>query len=226
MAKFKEKIKAKELRQRGYSIKEIAQKLKISQGSISVWCRDIALSNEQIKRLVLKQKIKSYEGRLRALETIRQKRLNEIKTLKIEGIREVDELTKRDFFIAGIAIYCSEGYTAPANHGVGITNSDYKIILFMLKWFKKYCRISDDRITLRVDINEIHKKRINQVEKYWSKITQIPLSQFNKASIKRTRSKKIYSNYQDYYGTLRIKIRRSTQLRRKIDGWIDGLLGS
>lgn len=44
MAKFKEKIKARELRHRGESIKDIARKLKVSKGSVSRWCRDIELT--------------------------------------------------------------------------------------------------------------------------------------------------------------------------------------
>lgn len=48
MAKSKEKNKALKLRQQGESIKKIAKKLKIAKSTISLWCRDIELTPEQI----------------------------------------------------------------------------------------------------------------------------------------------------------------------------------
>ena len=226
MAKIQEKIKAQELRRKGWSINEIAQKLSVSKSTTSVWCRDISLTPDQIKRLTEKQTSKSYEGRLKGLEKIRQKRLQEITLLRKEGIKEVNKLNKKEFFIAGIAMYWSEGYTAPVNYEVGFTNSDPKMILFMLKWFKRCCKVDHNRFSLRVGINEIHKNRIKKVEKYWSQLTKIPLSQFNKTSLKKAKIQKVYKNYNEHYGTLRIKVRRGTKLRRKIDGWIKGLINS
>jgi len=226
MAKIIEKIKAQELRQKGWSINEIAQKLNISKSTTSVWCRDISLTPIQIQRLVEKQTSKSYKGRLKGLEKIRQKRLQEVELLRKEGIKEIKKLNKKEFLIAGIAIYWSEGYTAPVNYEVGFTNSDPKMVLFMLEWFKNCCKVSNNRFSFRVGINEIHKDRVKKVEKYWSQLTGIPLSQFNKVSLKKTKIKKIYKNYNEYYGTLRIKVRQGTRLRRKIDGWIEGLISS
>ena len=226
MAKIIEKIKAQELRQKGWSINEIAQKLNTSKSTTSVWCRDISLTPIQIQRLVEKQTSKSYKGRLKGLEKIRQKRLQEVELLRKEGIKEIKKLNKKEFLIAGIAIYWSEGYTAPVNYEVGFTNSDPKMVLFMLEWFKNCCKVSNNRFSFRVGINEIHKDRVKKVEKYWSQLTGIPLSQFNKVSLKKTKIKKIYKNYNEYYGTLRIKVRQGTRLRRKIDGWIEGLISS
>ncbi len=226
MAKIKEKSKAQELRKKGWGINEIAQRLKISKSTISVWCRNIALTSAQIKRLTEKQTSKSYKGRLKGLEKIRQRRLQEIELLRKQGIREVGKLSKKEFFVAGIAIYWSEGYTAPVNYEVGLTNSDPKMILFMLEWFKKCCKVSDDMFSLRVGINQIHKNRVKKVEKYWSQLTNIPLSQFNKISLKKAKIRKIYKNHNEHFGTLRIKVRKGTKLRRKIDGWIEGLIKS
>lgn len=50
MAKSKEKNKALILRQNGESIKDIAKRLKISKSTVSLWCRDIKLTSEQIKK--------------------------------------------------------------------------------------------------------------------------------------------------------------------------------
>ena len=218
------KTLAQEFRQKGHSISEIAKELGMRKtGSISKWCRDIFLTSDQIERLAEKQKSGSYKGRMKFLEGLRKTRVEETKRLKQEGFNEIGKLSKRDLLIAGIAMYWSEGYRYSGGEQVGFTNSDPRMILFMLKWFKEICGVSDDRFSLQVKINKIHKNRIIKIEKYWSKITNIPFSQFNKTVLIKTKSKKVYPNNNNYYGTLRITIRRGTPIRRKINGWIEGL---
>lgn len=224
MAQITKKVLAQELRRKGYSISEIAQKLGMHKsGSISKWCCDIFLSPEQIKKLTEKQKSGSYKGRMKFLEGLRKTRIEEVARLRKEGLTEIGKLNKRDLLIGGIAMYWSEGYTYSGGEQVGFTNSDSKMILYMLKWFKEICQVPDNRFSLQVKINKIHKDRVQKVESYWSQLIGIPLNQFNKTVLIRTKSKKIYPNHDNYYGTLRITIRQGTQLRRKIHGWIEGL---
>ena len=74
MARYKEKIKATVLRKGGMSIKKIAASLGLSKSTISMWCRDIALSEEQIQVLV-KNKAEGLKlGQLRAAENKRSGR--------------------------------------------------------------------------------------------------------------------------------------------------------
>jgi len=67
-----------------------------------------------------------------------------------------------------------------------------------------------------------HRKRIKELENFWSNLMSIPLSQFTKTVLIKTRTKKIYSN-NNHYGTVRVTVRKGTQLRRRIIGWIEGL---
>jgi len=224
MARIKKKILAQELRRKGLSINEIAEKLRMQKsGSISKWCCNIILTPEQIERLAKKQKSGSYKGRMKFLETIRKTRMKEVALLRKQGLREIGSLDRRDLFISGIAMYWSEGYTYSGGEQVGFTNSDPKMILLILRWFKEICQVPDDRFSLQVKINKVHKNRVQKVESYWSKLTGISLNQFNKTVFIKAKSKKIYPNHNSHYGTLRITVRRGTQLRRKINGWIEGL---
>ncbi|MFH1656320.1 MAG: hypothetical protein ABH956_00935 [Candidatus Nealsonbacteria bacterium] len=134
MVNITKKVLAQEFRKKGFSIGEIAEKLKMQKsGSISRWCRDISLSEEQIERLADKQKSGSYNGRIKFLEKLRRARMNETLLLKEEGIKEIGDLNKRDFFIGGIALYWGEGYKYLGGDQVGFTNSDPKMILYMLE---------------------------------------------------------------------------------------------
>lgn len=224
MAQIKKKILAQGFRRKGYSISEIAKRLNMHKsGSISKWCRDIQLTPQQIERLVARQISGSYKGRMKFLESIRKGRMSEVKLMREEGLKEIGKLNKRDLFIGGVAMYWSEGYTYPGGDQVGFTNSDPKMILFILKWFKEICKVPDAKFSFQVKINKIHKNRIKEVENYWSKLIGIPLDQFNKTVLIKSKSQKVYPNPDIYFGTLRITVRQGTRLRRKIHGWIEGL---
>ena len=221
MAKFKERIKVRQLRLEGASINDIAQKLGLSKSTVSYWCKDIRLSPQQIEKLVQRQLSASYKGRLKAVEKKRFNRLQEIEQLKWSGRKEIGKLNKREFLMAGLGIYWGEGYKSLTT--AAITSSDLKIILFMLKWFKETCQIPAKDLIFRVGLNASHKHRVQVVEKYWSEKTGIPLNQFTKTTLIKTITKKIYSHPDNYYGTLRVCVRRSSRLQRKILGWIEGL---
>lgn len=220
MAKTTKRFFARDLRKKGLSISEIAEKLDMHKsGTISMWCRDISLTPEQTKKLIEKQRSGSCKG----VEKLRRARLREVELLKKKGLKEIGKLTRRDLFLAGVGIYWSEGYTYSGGDQVGFTNSDPRMILFMIRWFEKICKVSKKKFSLAVRINEIHKKRVGEIEKYWSELTEVPLSQFNKTVLIRSKSKKVYPNPNNYFGTIRVTIRGGTRLRRKIHGWIEGL---
>jgi len=223
MARIKEKNKVLKLRQKGKSISEIVKKLDVPKSTVSQWCRDVQLTQKQIGRLAKRQESGSYKGRMKFLERIRRERMEEVVKLRKEGSKEIGNLNRRDLFIAGVAMYWSEGYTYPGGDQVGFTNSDPKMILFILKWLKEICKIPVERLSLQIKINKLHKNRIKDVENYWSKLTKVPLSQFNKTILIKSSIKKTYPNSNVHYGTLRIVVRQGTKLRRKIHGWIEGL---
>ena len=104
---------------------------------------------------------------------------------------------------------------------VGFTNSDPAMILFFIRWLSKCYGITQDRLILRVSINILHINRVKEVERYWSRLTGVPLSQFTKISLIKSISKKRYANESVHYGTLRVKVRRGTDLRRKILGSVE-----
>lgn len=222
MARFKEKIRAIGLRKKGESIGDIARKVNVSKSIVSLWCRDIALSKQQIDNLYSKMREGSFRGRMKFLEKIRKARKEETLLLKNEGIREIGKINKRDILVAGTALYWAEGTKSLNKEQLSISNSDPRMVTWILKWFKEIFDVTQDRFTIQIRINKIHRKRIREVENYWSKLTNIPLSQFTKTILIKVNARKVYSD-NNHYGTVRITVRRGTPLRRKIIGLIEGL---
>lgn len=221
MAKFELKIKACKLRKTGKSIKWIAKHIGVSSGSVSLWCRNIELAPEQIAKITMDRIAAGYAGRMKGAMLQKQKRLNMIENYRIAGLKTIGKFSKRELFIFGLGIYAGEGYKSGKR--AGITNSDPAIINLMMKWFREICNVSNDNFSCEVGINEIHKNRVKSVVKYWSKITNIPSKSFTKTSLKKVKNKKVYKNKNSHFGTLAIRIKKSSGLAYEILGWLHAI---
>ena len=71
-------------------------------------------------------------------------------------------------------------------------------------------------------LDSVAKKKTKDIEKYWSKLTEIPISQFQKPFYQKVKWQKIYEHPENYHGVLRIRVKRSTDFLRKIKGYIEG----
>lgn len=221
MAKFKEKLLARKMRLEGNSIKDISKLLKVSKGSVSLWCNDIYVSELQKKKLFLNKLSLVKKGSLKANENRKKERLNRLKYYSSKGIKKIGVLSRRELFLVGASLYWAEG--GKTQRRVVFINSDPKMILIWIKWLSECLKIPKNRLVCRLEINEKYKKLIIKIEDYWSKLTKIPLSQFRKASLKYSINKKIYDIDSKYYGSLQITIKKSTNLSYEILGYIKGL---
>jgi len=165
------------LRENGFSYGDIAKQCSTSKSNISLWCRDIKLSRIQSDKLIANKKERLELGS-RRLHEIREMEIREvIRSAKNELIdKKIDDFT---FFVAGVMLYWAEG---TKTKGLAITNSDERVILFMIKWFKKFLDINIDRIRVHLHIHK-NDNDLN-IKKYWSKLTTIPLQNFGKSFIK------------------------------------------
>lgn len=210
---------ARRLRERGRSIAEITEALQAKKSTVSYWCRDIRLSAEHLKRLTAKKAAGGRLGILRAAELKRTERLAAVQKETLRGARDVGRLTRRDIFIVGIALYWGEGYKR-GNEECGFTNSDPGIVKSFIRWMMDVYDIKREDFILRVSINATYKGREKEIKSYWSSVTGIPLSQFTRSSFIFAAQKKTTRDPATYFGTLRLKVRRATALRRRILGSI------
>lgn len=221
MAKPRERIKAQELRKSGESIKNIAKQLKVSPGTVSLWCRDVQLSPEQIRELERKARDPHYGRRLEYSRAQRRKRELKEKRFWKQGVKEVGELSNRELFLVGVGLYWGEGFKKDSQ--AGFANSDPAMIRLFIKWLIECCDVKKSDLSMRVTINSSHEYRLNDVQNYWAEVTGVETSSFQKPYLQTVKWKKVYDNHEGYYGVLRIKVRKSKDFLRKIYGWIDGL---
>lgn len=211
--KFKERMVALRLRNSGLSYKEILKKVKVSKSTLSIWLREVELTIEQRERLFNKSEKTRYEIAKRKVAN-RIKRTREI----IEKAKkEAITLKDNSFFLVGTALYWAEGSKNPTEK-VKFANSDEKMIILMMKWFRDICCVSEDKFRIHIHMHNLHCRK--DILKYWSIITNIPLAQFYKPYIKPTslgQRKNIL-----YNGTCSIIVNDKAMFRR-ILGWKLGL---
>ena len=219
MTKLFKKEQALQWRKHGKSISDIASELSVSKSTVSVWCRDISLSEKAIINIAKEGNKKATIALMRySEEKRRQRQLAEIDSAKKGAIR-LSSLSERDIYCIGLGLYWGEGYKT-GNQEFGFTNSDPRMLLFYMRWLAVVFGIEKKNLILRVSINQTHKHRAKEVVAYWSRLLSIPLSQFTKTSLIKSASKKFYKNEQVHMGTLRVKVRKGTSLRREILGAI------
>ncbi len=214
---FEQKLQARNLRKKGLSIRTIASKIGVSGSAVSNWCKDIELTSSQLTEL----RSPFYKGRREYQERVQNATALKIKTLKEEGKKEIGDVTKRELFLIGISLYWSEGFKKDSQ--VGFANSDPKMINLFLKWLYVCFNYEPKDIISRVTANVSHKERINEIEQYWSNKISIPIEQFHKPFYQSFKWKRVYKNPNQYYGVLRIKVRKSKDFLRKIHGYIEGM---
>lgn len=221
VGKLEEKIKAQALRKKGLSYGAIMQQIRVSKDTISRWCRDIELTQDQKRKLLENKMFGQRKGSIIAADNKRRARLIRTKIIFRDAKKELGRLSKRDRFITGVALYSGEGYK---NDGKGgFANSDPILIKFMSKWFQEFCQLPIEKlrgaIWIHQGLDSIAAKQ------FWSKLTGIPEEQFHKTYIAKDKkdSKKIRKNIHQY-GVFAIRFSDSDK-QRKIIGWISALLG-
>ena len=221
MAKSLAKIRAHQLRKNGQSIKDIARKLKVSPSTASTWCRDIRLSQRQIDELIKSKEKKITAGRLRGALMQKMKRIGAMQWAEkqAEGLRN---LSAQEFFIAGLAFYLAEG--TKASGVVQFTNSDPRMVNFMLRWFRKFYNVAARNIRCSILINAAQGERENKVKRFWQKYLKIPPASFTKTRYSKFKQRKIYANRDKYFGTFNFRVRKSTKLLYLINALTNRLL--
>ena len=211
--KFGEKLKAIKLRRLGFSYPEIQKQITVSRSTLSIWLRDISLTADQKNRLFNNSTLALYKE----AKEKQNRKIQLTQKIHKSALNESAFLLKTPLFSAGLMLYWAEG--AKTLERVKLTNSDPDMIKFMMRWFREICKVPELKFRIGLHIHELHCRK--DVEKYWSKLTNIPLTQFHKSYVKKTslkHRKKIL-----YNGTCNICI-FDKNLFRKIHGWQIGFL--
>ncbi|MFA6973492.1 MAG: helix-turn-helix transcriptional regulator [Parcubacteria group bacterium] len=215
--KYNDKIKqkAKLLRkEKGLSYKEIADKIGISKSTAKLWCGDIVLKSEYKERLYTKKISALFKGP----NSSHERRIKEIESIIKNGENEIGlPLGVETYKLAGAALYWAEGNKT--KH-FAITNSDPYLIKFMVTWLHDMLDVSPKNIKAHLNIYPQQNEKLLKI--FWSELTKIPIENFGKSFVKP--ENKNYKKNTLYYGTIKIRVFRGTDLRHRVFGWVNTIL--
>jgi transcriptional regulator with XRE-family HTH domain len=211
MAKSKEKLLAQRLRQKGLSILEISKKLSVSKGTVSLWCRNIELTEKQREKLYSHMVKSGHKGRLLGALVNKNRRLHTIQSAKDSAAQNIPTITKRELFFLGLGLYWGEGSKSGQGRYIFV-NSDPYTIKIIMRWLEETMKIDRALFSPQVYINNVHKYRIDTVMSFWSKTLGISKSQFGNPIYINAKHKKIYANHNTYMGVLHLAVKRSSTL--------------
>lgn len=188
--KIKEKLKAIALRKKGHSINEIVDRLKMSKSTISLWIRNVELSPAAQKLLMKKIQMGQMRGAQSRRDSTKRK-MNEYRILAAKEISTVQITKSLNKIICSLLYWC-EG--AKSNlKGVNFTNSDPKLIKKFICLLRNTYKIDEKKFRISMHLHEYHS--VKKQSLFWSKITNIPISQIIKPYIKPHTGKRIRQNY-------------------------------
>ena len=203
------------LRRSGHSYGEIKNKLGISKSTLSYWLKNVPLSSEQRERFYTKQVQILSMGP----QSQKERRKIEIDKIINEASLEIKfPLSLDSYRLTGAFLYWAEGSKKSGRWQ--ITNSDPYIILFMVKWLKDIFDIHP--ASLKAWLNIYPQQDDLEIKRFWSDLTGLPLENFGKSYIKPLSSG--YKKNNLYYGTIRIEVPKSVDMKHKIFGWVKATL--
>lgn len=222
MSKKNLKNKAIQLRKEGNSYSEILKEISVSRSTLSLWLRSVNLSKRQKQELTFKKLQAAWRGG----EVKKRKRIENSKKIIEQAKMEIGRITDRDAWIAGIMLYWAEGSKQKETNisaGIMFSNSDPIMLRFFINWLRKYLNVTRQDMILEIYFHENFKSKQNDFIKYWSNELDFPIEKFDRIYFKKNIIKTKRKNVGvKYHGQINVKVRRSTNLNRRISGWIQG----
>jgi DNA-binding transcriptional ArsR family regulator len=191
---------------------EIKKRLGVSKSTLSYWLKEFPLNEEKLIELRRKGWKKGEVSRERFRATMMEKKKEKEKEAYALYRERFTNVSKDDFFIAGLTLYLGEGGKLN-NTQVSLANTDPKVIRFFIKWMCLFFETKKEEI--RVQLHLYENMDIKKEKTFWRKELSLQEKQIYKPSIRKLK-KKSFSYKSSYrHGTCSVYI-LSTEKKRKV----------
>jgi len=199
MAKFSERNRAIEMRKRGMSYSQIKDQLNVSKGTLSLWLRDMPLSERRIRELrdYSEQRIE------KTRETKRKKKLTRMYDVYKKAVDNFGTISRRELYIAGFFLYWGEGLKADP-YTIMFTNTDPAMVRCFIAWIQL---LDIEKSKLKVYLHLYSDMNTVSAISFWSKELDISKTAFRKPYIKKiTASKRKHYKGRFGFGTCNVYV--------------------
>lgn len=178
MALRKLKEKALEMRRSGMSYSQIRAVVKVSKSSLSLWLKDMPLSDVRIRELRDFSAVRIEKCR----NTKAKKKQDRLAAVFKKVSIDIGKLSDREIFLCGLFLYWGEG--AKTSESVtALTNTNPNMIKFFVNW---YGILGVEKSRLKFRLQLYADMDIQRETLFWSTHLEVPLSQFSKPHMKKS----------------------------------------
>jgi transcriptional regulator with XRE-family HTH domain len=191
-------------RERGLSIKDIADLVGVSKSSVSHWVRDIELTPAQSEALPQRNRLYGRQALARSA-LVQRRRARRI------AAQEEGRLYARlgePLHVAGCMLYWAEG--TKHRNTLKLTNSDPALMRFFVHFLREFFLLRDEDFRITCHLFGDHEERQWQIEQFWLDTLGLPRDCLCKSIVN------VYSKYSQKkrknklpYGTCRVVVHRT-----------------
>lgn len=212
-ALVQEKELAIQLRKQGLSYKEILAQVPVAKSSLSLWLKDLPLTDDEKQVLKTRKDKNITRGRIKAASELRKRRLQR-EQMWLQEAQEMFETYKNyPLFYTGVALYWAEG--SKRSDQWQFSNSDVDMVELMLGWLEVFCGYKRSALSYRIYAHDSYADQ--NIEAWWRQKLQLEDAKFGKTTKKPTMYK--YQKRPGYKGCFRIEVPKSKHLLCKMKFW-------
>ena len=207
------------LRRQGFTYREILEQVPVSKSSLSMWLRNVVLTEVQQARI----HGKDLQIRRRFVEYNQRKHNTAVARHQFwenQAASEAVPVSYETLKWIGVALYWGEGSKAGNPGMVRFSNSDPNMIRLIMRWFREVCHVPEHKFHAWIQTHD--DQNLEKAQDFWSNITQMPPERFSRPTVRVSRSSLCKQGNILLNGTLHVEI-RDIELFHRILGWIQGL---
>jgi hypothetical protein len=194
------------------AMRAIASRLGVALSSVSVWTRDIPLTDEQHDRLrqanpIYIQQLRGQEGRSASARAVR---------LAAQEHGRAEARRGDPLHLRGCMLFWAEG--SRRRNTVVFTNSDVEMHGVFLSFLRR-CGVTDEQVALTVNCHLNNGLSLFEIERWWLAELGLPPACLRAASVNRPSSASRWRRNVLLYGTASMRV-HSTFLVQSIYGAI------
>lgn len=213
MTRWERAEAGRSLRRQGWTYSEIMEVFPVGKGTLSGWCRDIRLTEEQIEAIKARQPPGSRTGI--PVDTQRKRR-REVEAMQQEAGAEVPHLVLHPLWLAGTVLYWAEG--SKTKRVLEVVNTDPRALKLFVSWARAF-HDQEARFVLALHLHEGNEEAAAM--SFWRDALELPAARFTKSYIKPAgtghRKNKVA------HGVCRVHMNRSTDAWWRTMAWIECL---
>jgi IS30 family transposase len=179
MARRALRLRARELRQSGMAITQIAQELAIAKSCVSLWVRDIELTPEQVAALHAQKG--AYGAQNKGAQSNRMNALRQRKIYQEEGRQRAQQGSRLHY--GGCMLYWAEG--AKDRNRIQYANTDPHMHRVFIRFLREELLVTEKDFIVHIICHHHERDEQQLIEAYWLSVLQLQPHNLRTTTYKR-----------------------------------------